>query len=103
MRLEEPAAELEEPGRSGMGPSPAPSELSALPGAEPRGRCGNPLGAVAWLGPCPLPPFLSLHAVLSTPAWGWNEQAVQARIRPALYTSHWPPSPPCQLLGWEGL
>lgn len=55
-------------------------------------------------GTLPLPPFLGLHVVLSTPAWGWDEQAARARIRPNLYTSHWPfSSPPCRLPGWEGL
>lgn len=27
------------------------------------------------VGTLPLPPFLGLHVVLSTPAWGWDEQS----------------------------
>lgn len=49
-----------------------------------------------------LPLFFGLHVVLSTPAWGWDEQATCARIRPALYTSHWPfffPTMPAARLG----
>lgn len=88
----------------GMVPSPALLKLSALPVAEPRGRCGNLPGARDVAGTLPLPPFLGLHVVLSTPARGWDEQAAQARIRPALYTSYWPfSSLLCQLPGWEGL
>lgn len=50
-------------------------------------------------GTLPLLPFLGLHAVLSTPAWCWDEQAALAWIRPVLYTGHWLFSPSHQLLG----
>lgn len=56
-------------------------------GQSPGGGVGSPLGAVVWLGPCP---SLGLHAALSTPAWGWDEQAAQTAIHPALHTSRWP-------------
>lgn len=74
MRLEEPAAELEEPRRLAWS---LRSSIGAWCTAWGRGQgevwesarnCGM-------VGTLPLPLFLGLHAVLSTPAWGWDEQS----------------------------
>lgn len=93
--LEEPAAGVEEPG--GLGAVPIQLPWSCIVCVQPcRGRAQQE----AWeaVGTLPVPPFLSLHAVLSTP-----DQAPQARVRPALCTSCQPSSSLLLAPGLEGV